>query len=73
MFVTGLSFLPVKNSNQGPTISSNSELAVLSISIDNKICIHSVQNRHTIPVWLSILLIIFVLFLTFVILSYIGI
>lgn len=91
MFVTGLTFLPVTNL-EGPSISSNNELAVLSISIDNKICIHSIKNRRkcliysnwivinilfyfadTIPVWLSIILIVFVLLLSFITLSYLGV
>lgn len=45
MFVTGLQFLPVTN-QEGPPISSDSEAAVLSISVDNKICIHSLQQRR---------------------------
>lgn len=45
MFVTGLQFLPVTN-EEGPPISSDTEAAVLSISVDNKICIHSLQQRR---------------------------
>lgn len=71
MFVTGLEFLPVKNSD-GPPISSDTEAAVLSISVDNRICIHSLQYRHTLPAWFAILLIIVILFLTFMFCSYIG-
>lgn len=47
MFVTGLQFLPVTN-EEGPPISSDAEAAVLSISVDNKICIHSLQQRRKI-------------------------
>lgn len=43
MFVTGLEFLPTKL--DGPAITSNVETAVVSISIDNKICVHSVPFR----------------------------
>lgn len=43
MFVTGLEFLPTKH--DGPTITSNSEAAVVSISVDNRICIHSLPYR----------------------------
>lgn len=42
MFVTGLELLP----SQGCSISSHSEAAVLSISVDNKICIHSLPYRR---------------------------
>lgn len=45
MFVTGLEFLPLGN-NRGPAISSDTEAAVLSISVDNKVCIHSLQHRR---------------------------
>lgn len=45
MFVTGLTFLPVTNID-GPAITSPSEAAVVSISVDNRICIHSVQYRR---------------------------
>ncbi|XP_067621232.1 guanine nucleotide-exchange factor SEC12 [Eurosta solidaginis] len=72
MFVTGLQFLPITN-EEGPPISSDTEAAVLSISVDNKVCIHSLQQRRTIPAWVAILLIIIVLFGAFVFCSYIGI
>lgn len=72
MFVTGLEFLPLRNSD-GPPISSDSEAAVLSISVDNRICIHSLQYRHALPAWVAILLIIVILFATFLLCSYIGI
>lgn len=45
MFVTGLEFLPHKDMD-GPAITSNTEAAVLSISVDNKICIHSLSYRR---------------------------
>lgn len=72
MFVTGLEFLPIRNSD-GPAISSDSEAAVLSISVDNRLCIHSLQYRHALPAWVAILLIIVILFSTFLLCSYIGI
>ncbi|XP_054742453.1 prolactin regulatory element-binding protein isoform X2 [Anastrepha obliqua] len=72
MFVTGLQFLPITN-EEGPPISSDTEAAVLSISVDNKVCIHSLQQRRTIPAWVAILLIIVVLFGAFVFCSYVGI
>ncbi len=45
MFVTGLQFIPIHG--EGPPISSSSEAAVVSISVDNKVCIHSLQYRRT--------------------------
>ncbi|XP_013115020.1 prolactin regulatory element-binding protein [Stomoxys calcitrans] len=71
MFVTGLQFLPVTN-EEGPPISSDTEAAVLSISVDNKVCIHSLQHRHTMPAWLAIVLIIVVLFGAFTLCSFLG-
>lgn len=43
MFITGLEFLPVNG--DGPPITSRSEAAVVSISVDNKVCIHSLPQR----------------------------
>ncbi|XP_037047161.1 prolactin regulatory element-binding protein [Bradysia coprophila] len=71
MFVTGLQFIPMHG--DGPPISSSSEAAVVSISVDNKVCIHSLQYRHTIPAWVAIVLIIVTVFLSFVFCSWIGI
>ncbi|XP_073987349.1 guanine nucleotide-exchange factor SEC12 [Rhodnius prolixus] len=68
MFVTGLELLP----SQGCSISSHSEAAVLSISVDNKICIHSLPYRRTLPPWIVIVLIMITLFCTFFFCSYIG-
>lgn len=45
MFVTGLEFLPVL-SRDGPAISSDCEAAILSISVDNRLCVHSLQYRR---------------------------
>lgn len=42
MFVTGLEFLPVSDNH---TVSSVTEAAVLSISVDNRVCIHSLDHR----------------------------
>lgn len=71
MFVTGLEFLPTKL--DGPTIASNTETAVVSISVDNKICIHSIPFRHTLPFWFVIILIIFSICGAFIFCSYLGI
>lgn len=71
MFVTGLEFLPVRG--YGPPITSRSEAALLSISVDNCLCVHSLPHRSTVPAWVAILLIIFVLFCTFTLCSYMGI
>ncbi|XP_017133224.1 prolactin regulatory element-binding protein [Drosophila elegans] len=72
MFVTGLQFLPITN-EEGPPISSDSEAAVLSISVDNKVCIHSLPQRRTIPAWIAIAFLIVMIFAVFVLCSYIGI
>lgn len=45
MFVTGLEFIPQCNSD-GPAISSDSEAAVVSISVDNRVCIHNLPYRR---------------------------
>lgn len=70
MFVTGLEFLPTKN--DGPTITSNTEAAVVSISVDNRICIHSLPYRYTIPIWVVIVLIILSIGCAFIFCSYMG-
>lgn len=70
MFVTGLEFLPAVS--EDATITTMSEAAVISISVDNRICIHNLPYRRTLPPWLVIILIIVTLFLTFVFCSYIG-
>lgn len=44
MFVTGLEFLPVATDQY--TITSISEAAVVSISVDNQVCIHSLPYRR---------------------------
>ncbi|KAH8404346.1 hypothetical protein KR222_002877 [Zaprionus bogoriensis] len=72
MFVTGLQFLPITN-EEGPPISSDTEAAVLSISVDNKVCIHSLPQRRTIPAWLAIVFMVVMIFIVFVLCSYMGI
>uniref|UniRef100_A0A182PG50 Uncharacterized protein n=1 Tax=Anopheles epiroticus TaxID=199890 RepID=A0A182PG50_9DIPT len=71
MFVTGLEFLPVTNFD-GPAITGDTEAAVLSISVDNRICVHSLPYRHSLPAWVTIIAIICILFLTFCFCSYVG-
>ncbi|CAH2065864.1 unnamed protein product, partial [Iphiclides podalirius] len=71
MFVTGLAFLPVRGA--GPPIASRSEAALLSISVDNCLYVHSLPYPRTVPVWVAIILIVFVLFCTFTLCSYLGI
>ncbi|CAB3376453.1 Hypothetical predicted protein [Cloeon dipterum] len=67
MFVTGLAFLP------SATASADCvEAAVLSISVDKKVCVHTVHERRTMPSWVAIVLIILILFLTFVLCSVLG-
>lgn len=43
MFVTGLEFLPVASDQH--VITTISEAAVVSISVDNQVCIHSLPYR----------------------------
>lgn len=45
MFVTGLQFIPVLDRGAQP-ISSDAEASVVSYSVDNRICIHSLQYRR---------------------------
>ncbi|XP_028039497.1 prolactin regulatory element-binding protein [Bombyx mandarina] len=71
MFVTGVQFLPVRG--YGPAVASRSEAALLSISVDNCLCVHSLPYRGSVPIWIAIVLIIFVLFCTFSLCSYLGI
>ncbi|KAL0130668.1 hypothetical protein PUN28_002353 [Cardiocondyla obscurior] len=71
MFVTGLEFLPTELN--GPAITSNTETAVVSISVDNRICIHSIPFRHTLPFWFVIILIVICICAAFIICSYLGI
>ncbi|XP_060518043.1 prolactin regulatory element-binding protein [Cylas formicarius] len=71
MFVTGLEFLPVSNL-ENYTICSAAEAAVLSISVDNQVCIHTLPYRRTMPLWMGIVILIFTLFMTFLFCSYIG-
>ncbi|XP_030760426.1 prolactin regulatory element-binding protein isoform X2 [Sitophilus oryzae] len=71
MFVTGLEFLPVLN-QENQTVCSVAEAAVLSISVDNQVCIHTLPYRKTIPLWLAIVILMITLFLTFLFCSYIG-
>lgn len=72
MFITGLEFIPVA-SKEAPPITSDVETSVISFSVDNRICIHSLRYRQTMPAWIAVILIIFVLFITFMICSYLGI
>ncbi|KAI4464821.1 prolactin regulatory element binding protein [Holotrichia oblita] len=70
MFVTGLEFLPVSHQH---TVTSVAEAAVVSISVDNQICIHSLPYRTTVPAWIAISVIVVTLFLTFLLCAYLGI
>ncbi|XP_022918698.1 guanine nucleotide-exchange factor SEC12 [Onthophagus taurus] len=71
MFVTGLEFLPVVSDQH--TITSVSDAAVVSISVDNQLCIHSLPYRSSIPTWIAISVIVVTLFFTFLLCSYLGI
>lgn len=52
MFVTGLEFIPVL-AKDAPPISSDSEASVVSFSVDNRICIHSLQYRRKLDIYTS--------------------
>ncbi|GBP70940.1 Prolactin regulatory element-binding protein [Eumeta japonica] len=73
MFVTGLQFVPVRATGAAVAVTSPSEAALLSISVDNRLCIHTLPHRRTVPAWVAIILIVFVLFCTFTLCSYLGI
>lgn len=66
MFVTGIELLP------STCTWGTSEAAALSISVDNRVCIHSLPYRRTLPPWLVIMMMIVILFFTFLLCSYIG-
>ncbi|KAK3925337.1 Prolactin regulatory element-binding protein [Frankliniella fusca] len=70
MFVTGLEFLPT--SLDGPAVTCPYEAAVVSISVDNRVCIHQVPFRHTMPVWLVLILMVALLCASFTVCSYFG-
>ncbi|VVD05564.1 prolactin regulatory element-binding protein [Leptidea sinapis] len=71
MFVTGLQFLPVRG--YGPSIISDAQAALLSISVDNRLVVHTLPARGTMPAWVAVTLIVFVMFCTFCLCSYLGI
>uniref|UniRef100_A0A1B6E7Q3 Uncharacterized protein n=3 Tax=Clastoptera arizonana TaxID=38151 RepID=A0A1B6E7Q3_9HEMI len=71
MFITGLEFLPTICDNTD-AITTVSEAAVISISVDNRVCIHNLPYRRSIPAWLMMIIIVIVLFCTFAFCSYIG-
>lgn len=79
MFITGLEFLHTKShvnnddNNSITAITSNCEAAVVSISVDNRICIHSIPYRHSIPFWLVIVLMVLIICGAFILCSYAGI
>lgn len=69
MFVTGLQWVGAR----GAPLTARSEAALLSISVDNRLVVHTLPCPGTVPVWVAILLIVFVLFCTFCLCSYLGI
>ncbi|XP_018324563.1 prolactin regulatory element-binding protein [Agrilus planipennis] len=71
MFITGLQFLPVTMDSH--SISSTSEAAVLSISVDNQVCIHSLPYRKTIPLWFALIILFVMIILSFMFCAYLGI
>lgn len=57
MFVTGLEFIPVLVKD-APPISSDTEASVVSFSVDNRICIHSLQYRRELRLIIDLMFII---------------
>ncbi|XP_023942971.1 prolactin regulatory element-binding protein [Bicyclus anynana] len=72
MFVTGLQWVGAKG-GAGGALQGRSEAALLSISVDNRLVVHTLPYPGTLPAWVAILMIIFVLFCTFSLCSYLGI
>ncbi|CAH0394346.1 unnamed protein product [Bemisia tabaci] len=70
MFVTGLEFLPVQQDSSSSV--SPVEAAVLSISVDNKVCIHSLPFRRSLPLWVFLLMMVIVLFSSFFLCCFFG-
>ncbi|KAG8228405.1 hypothetical protein J437_LFUL003878 [Ladona fulva] len=71
MFITGLEFVPTRE-EYGPAISTDTETAVISISVDNHVCIHSIATRSTVSFWVAIVLVTMTMFLAFCLCSYLG-
>ncbi|KAI5705327.1 hypothetical protein M8J76_009400 [Diaphorina citri] len=72
MFITGLEFVPALPKAFDSTVTSVCEASVLSISVDNKVCLHSVPHRCTISVSFALLLVFVVVLLTFALLTFLG-
>ncbi|CAL4063953.1 unnamed protein product [Meganyctiphanes norvegica] len=72
MFVTGLEWLPTKDKHS-QMVRGFSDASVVSISCDNTVNIHHVPRQEMLPVWIVALIAAFVLFVTFVLASYVGI
>lgn len=71
-FITGLEFVPC-HTTTGRDVTGDSELAVISISVDNQIRIHRVARRRwLLPLWLALLLIIGTVTAAFVFCSWMG-
>lgn len=71
MFVTGLEFIPVLNKD-APPISSDTEASVVSYSVDNRICIHSLQYRRKFNRFYYLLTIHLIIYLCMAIFRYIA-
>uniref|UniRef100_A0A8D8T1Q8 Prolactin regulatory element-binding protein n=1 Tax=Cacopsylla melanoneura TaxID=428564 RepID=A0A8D8T1Q8_9HEMI len=69
MFVTGLEFIPALPKAFTLAPSTISEAAVLSISVDNRVCLHSLPHRCTISVQCALLLVFVVVIITFALLT----
>ncbi|OWR45868.1 prolactin regulatory element-binding protein [Danaus plexippus] len=66
MFVTGVQWARAAS-------LPHCEAALLSISVDNRLVVHTLPSPGSMPAWVAVLLIVFVLFCTFCLCSYLGI
>ena len=69
-FITGLEFLPTTEETEA--IRGFSDASVVSISIDNQVCIHHIPRLKKISMTYAALFVFFGLIVTFVICSYLG-
>ena len=69
-FITGLEFLPTNTETEA--IRGFSDASVVSISVDNQVCIHHIPRLQKISMTFAAVLIMLFLIATFIICSYFG-
>ena len=69
-FITGLEFLPTSEDTEA--LRGFTDASVVSISVDHQVCIHHIPKLSKISITSAAFIICLVLFLTFVLLSYLG-